>query len=153
MNREHLANNTPAPRFDVDGDLGRLAKWLRVLGLDAVYPCSRPSQGRFFVTTRTSTAQVMTVVVTSSDPFEQVSQVFDQTGVRPDPGLFLSRCVICNVTVEAISAAEIGDRLPEAIRKSMAPFHTCPRCGRIYWEGSHVNRMKRRLVVAQILAR
>jgi len=102
------------------------------------------------VTVRTSTAQVLTVVVTSSDPLEQVSEIFDQTGIRPDPVLFLSRCVICNVPVEAISAVTVGDRLPEAIRKSMAPFHRCPRCGRIYWEGSHADRMKRRLAAARV---
>jgi uncharacterized protein len=151
MDREYPANSEPAPSFDVDGNLGRLAKWLRVLGFDAAYPCTQPSRERIFVTMRTSTAQVLTVVLTSADPLEQLREIFDETGVRPDPGLFLSRCVICNVPVEAISAAAAGERIPAAVHKSMTPFHACPRCGRIYWEGSHVDRMKRRLVAAHVV--
>ncbi|MBM3301333.1 MAG: hypothetical protein FJY85_15435, partial [Deltaproteobacteria bacterium] len=85
------------------------------------------------------------VRVASNDPMEQVGQVLEETGVRPDPDLFLSRCLVCNVPVEEGHVETVAQRVPAAVLDLKEIFHECPRCGRVYWEGTHAARIKRRL--------
>ncbi len=135
----------PSASFDVDGMLGRLAKWLRILGFDAAFPCSRPSSGRLFVTARRSAPCAEAIVVSGDDPHEQLKQVLEQGGVRPDPGLFLARCLICNVPVRDVKREDVAGKVPDGIFQRSESFHECPECGRIYWIGSHAERIKKRL--------
>ncbi|WJW76215.1 Mut7-C RNAse domain-containing protein [Thiohalobacter sp. IOR34] len=53
-----------------------------------------------------------------------------------------TRCLVCNVPVEP-AGPEDADRVPADVREG--PLYRCPRCGRLYWEGSHVRRMRTRL--------
>ena len=76
---------------------------------------------------------------------EQLKQVLEQTGVRPNPELFLSRCVVCNVLVEPVSLDRVAGKVPDAVLEMTATFNQCPSCGRIYWEGCHPERMIKRL--------
>jgi uncharacterized protein with PIN domain len=131
--------------FDVDGMLGRLAKWLRILGFDAAFPRSRPSAHRLFVTARRSIAYASAIIVTGPDPIEQLRQVLEQAGIRSDPKLLLSRCLICNVPVNEVRREDVAGRVPDLILEKTDLFHQCPKCGRIYWEGSHEKRIKKRL--------
>jgi uncharacterized protein with PIN domain len=55
-----------------------------------------------------------------------------------------SRCLRCNVPVEN-AAAEDWDRVPASSRRPGDPLFRCPACGRLYWSGSHVRRMRARL--------
>ncbi len=135
----------PSASFDVDGMLGRLAKWLRILGFDAAFPCSRPSAGRIFVTARKAVPYAGAMLVTGNDPLEQLKQVLEQAGIRPDPKLFLSRCLVCNVPVREVKRENVVGKVPDRILENAELFHECPACGRIYWEGSHAERMQKRL--------
>jgi uncharacterized protein with PIN domain len=83
--------------------------------------------------------------VVSNDPVEQIREVLEETGVRPDPDLFLGRCLVCNVSVREVSTDEVAQRIPALVLDLHEVFHQCPTCGRIYWEGTHAERMKRRL--------
>ena len=134
--------------FDVDGTLGRLAKWLRILGFDADYPVTGPRAGRVYVTRNKSCADA--VRVHSNDPLKQLKQVLGDVGVQPDPDLFLCRCLICNVPVSAIDPIAVGGRVPPDVLAITDRFNECPRCGRVYWEGTHSARIKRRLQSAGI---
>ena len=136
---------TEQPCFDVDGMLGRLAKWLRILGFDAAYPRTAAGEGRYFVTTKEWTGAGQTIVVSGADTMEQLKQVLAEIGIRPNRSLFFSRCLICNVPVVEIPKADAAGRVPEKILDSGSEFHECPRCGRVYWEGSHLGRTIRRL--------
>ncbi|MGO9116282.1 MAG: Mut7-C RNAse domain-containing protein [Desulfomonilaceae bacterium] len=133
------------PCFDVDGMLGRLAKWLRILGFDAAYPRSAPTADRYFVTTRKQKGILQIIIVTANDSMQQLKQVLTAISVRPDPSMFFSRCLICNIPVVEISRADAAGQVPEEIFGSRSEFHECPRCRRVYWEGSHLSRMSRRL--------
>ncbi len=132
-------------RFGVDGMLGRLAKWLRILGFDTAYPRIAPEEGRYFVTTKERIRDGQTIVVCTDDPMEQLKQVLTEMDVRPDPSLFFSRCLNCNVPVVEIPKADVAGRVPEQIFCSRSEFHECPQCRRVYWEGSHLTRVIRRL--------
>jgi|WetSurSiteA1Bulk_404760.scaffolds.fasta_scaffold124652_1 uncharacterized protein len=140
-------SNLPGPSasLDVDGMLGRLAKWLRILGFDAAFPRSRPSEGRLFITARRSAPYAGAIVVSGDDPSDQLRQVLKQAGIRPDPRLFLSRCLICNLPVRAVRREDVAGKVPDRILEKTALFHECPECGRIYWEGSQAERIKKRL--------
>ncbi len=131
--------------FDVDGMLGRLAKWLRILGFDTGYPRSVPSEGRYFVTTREVTSRTGVVRVTAQRPLEQLKQVIEQTGVSVESDRFFSRCLVCNLPVAEVSKELVAGRVPEPVFASKSEFHECPRCKRLYWEGSHLERTKKRL--------
>jgi uncharacterized protein with PIN domain len=136
--------------FDVDGMLGKLAKWLRILGFDTAYPCRTPSQGRIFVTARSRPKYSGAVIVRSINWLEQLKYVLDQADVKPDPELFLSRCLVCNVAVHEVSRKSVKKQVPSAIATTVREFRQCPVCGRVYWGGSHGARMKRRLLDAGI---
>ena len=140
-------SNRPGPTasFDVDGMLGRLAKWLRILGFDTAFPRSRPSVGRIFVTARRSVAYAGAIVVSGEDPSDHLRQVLKQAGIRPDPRLFLSRCLICNVPVREVQSEDVAGKVPDGVFQRSRSFRECPECGRIYWEGSHAERIKKRL--------
>lgn len=139
------AQPIPSASFDVNGMLGRLAKWLRILGFDAAFPRSQPSAGRLFVTARRSVTYAGAIVVSGKDPSDQLRQVLKQAGIRLDPRLFLIRCLICNVPVREVQRDDVAGKVPDGVFQRSRSFHECPECGRIYWEGSHAERIKKRL--------
>lgn len=140
------SNPEQPPAFDVDGMLGGLAKWLRILGYDTAFPRSRPTSPlRIFVTTAVRKAQAGAVIVTATKPLQQLGEVLQQTEIEPDDALFFSRCILCNEPVSPIAVEQAHGKVPEYIFRSVTEFTGCPKCGRIYWEGSHLGRVKRRL--------
>ena len=139
------------PSFDVDAMLGKLAKWLRILGFDTEYPRSAASEGRYFVTTREVAAQEAVVKVTAQRPLEQLKEVISQTGIAVELGRLFSRCLICNLPVVEISKELLEGRVPEEIFATKSEFHECPGCKRVYWEGSHLERIKKRLKKMDII--
>jgi hypothetical protein len=56
-----------------------------------------------------------------------------------------SRCLKCNEPISAVDPGEVRDRVPEKIRISIAEFYICRACGRVYWHGSHLKKMKGKL--------
>ncbi len=89
-------------------------------------------------------------VVSGRTPLEQLKQVLEQTGVRPSSDLFLSRCVVCNELVEPVPVERVAGKVPGHVLETVAAFNQCPRCGRIYWEGSHAERILKRLKEAGV---
>ena len=55
------------------------------------------------------------IIVTANDSMEQLKQVLTAISVRPDPSLFFSRCLICNIPVVEISRADVAGQVPEEI--------------------------------------
>jgi uncharacterized protein with PIN domain len=56
-----------------------------------------------------------------------------------------SRCTRCNAAIEALPRALAEPLVPPRVAARHAEFWRCPRCGRIYWAGTHLNRMRRTL--------
>ncbi len=134
------------PAFDVDGMLGGLVKWLRILGYDAAFPCPGPtSLFRIFVTASPGKARAGDVIITAEHRLQQLAEVLQQTGIVPDEALFFSRCILCNERVIPVPRDEVVAKIPDSIFRGGGPFHVCPKCGRVYWEGSHIRRVKTRL--------
>jgi uncharacterized protein len=137
-------------RFVCDVMLGKLAKYLRLLGLDAVYlrdiselkQMNESRESLILLTRRTKpAAPVRSVVVHSDVARRQLTELKDLIGTWVDRSKVLNRCVECNVPLEDIEKSEVEHRVPEFVFHHYSTFKKCPSCKRIYWEGSHARHM------------
>lgn len=133
------------PAFDVHGMLGGLAKWLRILGFDAAFPRTAPTAGRIFVTTASLQQYVDAVYVSSATRIRQLREVQEQTGFLVDPARLLTRCLLCNEPVRSLPRGLAVGRVPDRVLQRCASFYHCPLCGRVFWGGSHRERIEKRL--------
>ncbi|RPJ49138.1 MAG: hypothetical protein EHM19_01150 [Candidatus Latescibacterota bacterium] len=147
------------PRFLADDMLARLARWLRGAGIDAAYAGRGEEDDAILRAARAGGRVVLTrdlrfpggprerLVVESTDLDEQLVEVFRRyPGFDPLERPF-SRCMECNGEVRA--EEDPGDRPPG----TDGPFTRCADCGRLFWEGTHVERIRARLARASRRAR
>jgi hypothetical protein len=142
-------------RLLADCMLGRLAKWLRLLGYDTAYENDATdyelarrarAEGRLLLTRDRELAArrgLKTLLIRSEQLEHQVRQIHEALGPPPEPSL--SRCSLCNVVLEEIPAEDAADRVPRYVLETHAEFRHCPSCGRVYWSGSHVEAMEEQL--------
>ena len=136
------------PRFLADRTVGRLAKWLRILGYDTVYlPQLSPQglmregrrQGRIIVTRDTRILRQKNapsfVFIRDNHFRQQLQQV--ASACRLTPTTLFSRCSECNQLVEATAKGTLRDSVPEYVWQTQDTFHRCPQCHRIYWGATH----------------
>ena len=146
---------TPPPHLLADGMLGRLAKWLRMMGYDTAYDNHADDhelahrsrlEGRILLTRDCELAGrkgLTTVFIKSQMLEEQVRQVVAQIGAPPESAL--QRCSVCNTPLEAAAAGQVTDRVPPYVLKAQQVFRICPGCGRVYWAGTHRDRILEQL--------
>jgi uncharacterized protein with PIN domain len=145
------------PRFVCDAMLGRLARWLRVLGYDTLYDAGiedaelvrRAVEGARFALTRDRRLPEEwridgCLVIEAEEPLAQLREVDEWVGLDWPRELF-RRCLECNSPLDPAPSRVVSDRAPEAVRERHDEFWFCPSCERIYWPGSHARRMRRRL--------
>ena len=132
--------------------LGKLAKWLRLMGYDTAYDnaASDPelahrarAEGRVLLTRDRGLAArrgLRTLLIQSHELEDQVREVREAIGVPPDPAL--SRCSVCNVVLEIVTPEQVADRVPPYVLRTHSDFRRCPSCSRIYWPGSHLESMR-----------
>jgi uncharacterized protein with PIN domain len=142
-------------RLLADGMLGRLARWLRLLGYDTAYDADADdldlarwarAEGRVLLTRDRALARrrgLRTLLITSERLEEQVRQVRQALGPPPSP--ILSRCSLCNLPLEPVSPEEIASRVPPYVLQTQERFSLCPGCGRVYWAGTHVAHMRQQM--------
>lgn len=143
--------------FLADRMLGRLGKWLRIMGLDCAYVREGTrediieqalSEQRLLLTRDTRLVRRRRLgpwlFINSNFPAEQVLQVVDRFQIDPLRAAF-SRCIRCNRPLEAADPAEAGERLPLHVRETQPRISRCPSCGRFYWPSTHKSRMLSRL--------
>lgn len=143
------------PRFVVDVNLGRLARWLRVLGFDVWWSSDADDQAlaeisvdqRRILLTRDRgllkrRAITHGLFVHSAVPTEQTVEVIRRLDLVGRVAPF-TRCLRCNGRLAAVSKAEVADRLEPLTRRYYDEFRCCLDCGRIYWRGSHYARLQR----------
>lgn len=137
-------------KFVVDVMLGKLAKWLRIIGYDAEYNTSwtdaelrskATSEQRLVLTRDRALAESlprgMSLFIHSQEVREQFRQVVEAFNLDTERGLF-SICTICNCRVEPVTVDAVGERVAGYVRQHQRSFWRCPECGRVYWEGSHI---------------
>lgn len=146
-------------RFVADAMLGTLAKWLRILGYDTQYDPDLDdhqlvrlarAQGRVLLTRDRELAQrrgLCVLLVTSERLDAQIGQVLAELNLVPNQSF--SRCPVCNEPLAEVDHETARARVPAYVAQTHKTFKSCPSCQRIYWRGSHWQRMDDQL--AQIL--
>ena len=144
-------------RFGCDANVGRLAGLLRLAGFDTFYRRELPDgelaglvvrEGRVLLTRDLDLLKRKEVVfgrlVRASAPDEQLREIINLFGlaalIQP-----LSRCLHCNAVLQPVAKEEISQRLEPLTRKYYDEFKICPGCRRIYWPGSHQERILQKL--------
>ncbi len=137
-----------------DHMLGTLAKWLRFMGYDTAYPgplddtaliAAARAEGRVLLTRdKELAARSPGAVRVRSDVLEeQVREVASALDLRlVDP---LSRCSVCNGELVPVPHETVRGLVPEGVRSRHQEFWQCPTCHRVYWQGSHWDKMVERL--------
>lgn len=132
-----------------DSMLGRLARWLRLLGHDARLldkPPVRVPPGALFFTRRTAWAHRQGVVFISHDHInDQLRQAVDSLSDAVGPGGLFSRCLDCNEPVKLLDREMASGRVPDYIIATAERFFVCPQCQKVFWPGSHGERASKML--------
>jgi uncharacterized protein with PIN domain len=132
--------------------LGKLAKYLRVLGFDAMYLRNmnlfdlheQEDDPRYFLTRRTKTlAYKRTIYLKAESVREQLEELRELIKPFIDPGKVLARCINCNLPLAAAHKETIEHRVPEFVFHTYTAFKVCPQCQRVYWAGTHTKNMAR----------
>jgi len=137
--------------------LGRLAKWLRLLGFDVLYYPDIEDrevikisleQDRTILTRDTLMLQCRgvrdAVFIRSDHISEQLLDMKDMLALHDsNPG---ERCVVCNGNLYAVSdRGELQDLVPDYVYHNFESFMRCSGCGKVYWEGSHYKKIRERI--------
>ncbi len=146
-------------KFIVDGMLGRLAKWLRILGYDTAYSPHLDddqlvrlarAEGRLLLTRDRGLARrrgLQCLLIESDHLEEQLGQILAElalTWEHPAP-LEERRCPVCNTPLQKVEKTELEGRVPPHIFRTHKDFRLCPHCDKIYWPGTHWARMQEKL--------
>jgi len=151
------------PRFVCDGSLGGLARWLRAAGYEARW--LRGAKGAVALSAAASTGEVALVsdrrltdrrvirngtvrallVPTTVTRLEQLGHALRELGLALRP----ARCMDCGGSLQAVAKCDVHDRIPPRTALWKDDYFVCDRCGKLYWQGTHWERIRARLAGLQ----
>ncbi len=145
------------PCFAAEKTLGKLTKWLRLLGFDTRYE-SELSNGKSIemlendriLLTRTQRirkqfASRKLIFIESDHLDQQLNQIFRELGLKAAQTRPFSRCLQCNVPIVAVGKTSLWGRVPDYIFETHDHFQKCPECDRFYWPGSHTQKSLKKI--------
>lgn len=148
-------------KFVVDNNVGKLAKWLRIMGYDALLFREKDdgkmvkialSQNRVVLTKDTqimkrrlvTSGRLKAILIEDDNPEAQLRQIVGTLNLdyqfRP-----FSLCLECNQNLVERDKDEVRDLVPPYVFKTQSQYMECPSCHRIYWRGTHWQAMNREL--------
>jgi len=140
------------PRFVADGMVGRLAKWLRLLGYDTVYVKNltdtdildiAESEGRIILTRDRLLIRRRRcrhyIFIRSDHWRHQLKQVYLEAGLDCD--LMLTMCALCNRPLGTIDRHSVESLVPAYVYRTQGTFLRCEQCSRIFWSATHVSEI------------
>jgi len=147
--------------FIADSNVGKLARWLRMMGYDTLFFKDIDDslliriaikEGRVVLTRDSgivrrrviTKGQVSAILTRSDDPKEQLRQVLAELKLDCRLQQF-TRCLECNQTLLPRSKDEVKDLVPPYVFGTQTQYMQCPSCGRVFWKGTHWQRMKKEL--------
>ena len=140
--------------FITDNMLGKLAKYLRMMGYDTIYPrnfglselkrlCE--NDGYIFLTRSSRMLEILDerfiCFIRSQHFSEQLLQVITEFKLELNMDRCFSRCLICNTQLEDVSINDIESDVPGKVISTQSQFKVCKDCHRGYWNGGHTARM------------
>jgi uncharacterized protein with PIN domain len=150
-----------APKFIVDNNVGKLVKWLRIMGYDALFfngsndssmIATALAEGRVILTRDTqivkrrvvASGQLKVILIQSDEPELQIQQVINTLNLdcqfRP-----FAICLECNQPLLERSKQQVKDLVPPYVFQTQSQYMECPACHRIYWRGTHWQAMTKKL--------
>lgn len=141
-------------KFIIDCMLGKLAKWLKILGFDALYFSKieddellgiAHKEGRILLSRDTGLIEkakdIETLFLESEEWRDQVKQVLDKFSLweRVNPH---TRCIDCNVKLKDLPKKNAKNLVTPFVYKHADSFALCPGCGRVFWRGTHFKDME-----------
>lgn len=146
--------NDKEKRFLCDEMLGKLAKWLRLLGYDTTYEKTKDDgllmiiaekEGRILLTRDKVLSERAkgAVYIRSDDPDEQLVQAFRELNLSKDRALSL--CSVCGHSLTQVVKEKAQGRVPPKVFDLNEEFWFCSRCKKFYWRGSHYDKITDRI--------
>jgi uncharacterized protein with PIN domain len=144
-------------KFILTNELGRLVRWLRILGFDTVYFKSNNigtliietlREDRFIITrrqTKIDDLQKRTLVLTSDNLKEQLKDVMQNLKLQINENEMFTRCPMCNTVLTEIKKEEAKERIPSYVYGTQNEFRQCNLCKKLYWKGTHWGNIKEAL--------
>jgi len=135
--------------FFAERPLGRLAKWLRLLGFDTLYEQqpggliapNEPERSRIILTRRRNSRAIRPephrIFIRSDHYMQQLAELISATGMTLEAVHPFSRCIRCNRPIVPAAKTDLRGKVPDYVFEMHDAFKVCPGCGRIYWQGSH----------------
>ncbi|OGO19639.1 MAG: hypothetical protein A2144_13260 [Chloroflexi bacterium RBG_16_50_9] len=148
-------------RFIVDQNVGRLARWLRMMGYDSLFfnggndsqmVALALSENRVLLTRDTeimkrrviTTGRLKAILINSEEPERQMRQLMQTLELNVHARPF-TLCLECNQPLQERSREEVKTRVPPFVFKTQQKYMECPACHRIYWRGTHWQRMSQHI--------
>lgn len=148
------------PRFLTDGMLGKLTRWLRMLGQDVEYTTAMADETLILEAKKTSrilltrdiqlfqramTRGAEALLIEGRDEAENLADLATRFKFRLQINLKTSRCSKCNTQIRSVRKDRIIDRIPEKTSTYYNEFWECPNCKQVYWQGAHWKRIEKTL--------
>ena len=154
-------------RLLCDGMLGRLTRWLRMLGYDTKYLKVLDDElievaereHRILLTRdlmlykRARAHGVRAFLVKGENEAEKLADLAKNLNIKLDMDPSRSRCPKCNSEIKSVRKEDIINKIPEMTARFHEEFWICKGCGQIYWRGSHWKRIMKTLIEAKRLAK
>ena len=152
-------------KFLADGMLGKLTRWLRMLGQDVIYSVKfndsellelAKKEDRVLLTKdfelykRAVNRGLDTYYIEGSTESERLAEVAQRYGLQLTINMDKSRCPLCNTPLRSALKEQLQSELKEKTFTYFEKFWKCPGCGQIYWQGAHWTQINRTLNIAQI---
>ena len=148
------------PKFILDINVGRLAKWLRVMGYDTLFPSDAGDnelvrialrEDRIIITRDcglterrlVTTGRLKVLLIRQDDLNSQIRQAICDLGLTR--GREFSRCIRCNEPLVNVPRASAKEQVPPYVYETHTDFMVCPQCRRTYWRGTHWANMRMEL--------
>ena len=142
-------------KFLVDSMAGKLARYLRLLGFDALYQDAKgrknikeraKREGRVVLTRDKKLAQDLEdVLLLKSDMvYDQVVETLKVFNLRDKIRPF-TRCIECNSELVKVKKEEVKGKVPFYVWLTREEFSKCPSCGRFFWEGTHTRELRKKI--------
>ncbi|MDD5232489.1 MAG: Mut7-C RNAse domain-containing protein [Syntrophales bacterium] len=138
-----------------DRTLGRLARWLRLLGHDTAMYEGKEKSGRDFLNAALRERRIALSrnrslakrqyrgelkIVRSDRIEEQLREMAEEFGLGPSAEGMFQICMVCNEKLLPADRREVKGLIPDYVEETQASFRKCPCCGRIFWPGTHLQR-------------
>lgn len=142
-------------KFLVTKELGKLCKWLRILGYDTKYIevenqssiiINALREDRILLTRKSNIGKhfgIKILFIKFDNLENKLKQVINTFSLQLKDEKLFSRCIECNKRLELVPGKEkIRDKVPRYVYKKHQKFMECSQCGKVYWKGSHWESVK-----------